>query len=267
MDGVVTELAEGGVILTRRGRLASIVLSNPGKRNAMRLAMWDALGDVCEALAQADDLGVVTVEGQGDRAFVAGADISEFGETRADAASSARYNAAVKRAEDALETLPVPTVALIRGWCVGGGLALALRCDLRLARDDARFAITPAKLGLGYGYDGVAALRRRLSYAAVADLLFSGRKVGAEEAMAMGLCERVIATDAFAEEAAAYVATLEGNAPLTLRALKAALVELDSPVPDRARVDAMVAACFDSADYREGQRAFAEKRAPRFEGR
>jgi len=259
--------AEGGVSLTRAGRRASIVLSNPGKLNAMRLAMWDALGDVCERLASEKDLGVVTLEGDGDRAFVAGADISEFGETRSDATVSQRYNAAVARAEDALESLPVPVVALVRGWCVGGGLAIALRCDLRLARDDARFAITPGKLGLGYGFDGVAALRRRLSHAVTADLLFSGRKLGAEEARAKGLCDHVHAADAFEAEARAYVETLEDNAPLTLRAVKAALIELDSPAPDRTWVDAMVAACFDSADYREGQRAFAEKRKPRFEGR
>ncbi|MGB3556783.1 MAG: enoyl-CoA hydratase [Jannaschia sp.] len=268
MDGDVTEqFAEGGVTLTRSGRRVSIVLANPGKLNAMRLAMWEALGDVCERLAGEDDLGVVTVEGQGDRAFVAGADISEFGEMRADAASAERYNSAVARAEDALEMLPVPVVALIRGYCVGGGLALALRCDLRLARDDSRFAITPARLGLGYGFDGVAALRRRLGHAVTADLLFSGRKLGAEEALDKGICDRVIPAEAFEAETGAYVETLEGNAPLTLRAVKAALVELDRPAPDRDRVDAMVAACFDSADYREGQRAFAEKRKPRFEGR
>ncbi|WP_209313625.1 enoyl-CoA hydratase [Jannaschia formosa] len=260
-------LAEGGVTLTRTGRRAAIVLRNPGKLNAMRLAMWEALGDLCLRLAGDDTLGLVTLEGGGERAFVAGADISEFGETRADATSSRRYNDAVKRAEDALESLPIPTVALVRGWCVGGGLALALRCDLRLAREDARFAITPAKLGLGYGYDGVAALRRRLSHAVTADLLFSGRKLDAAEALAKGLCDRVWPAETFEEEARAYVDTLDANAPLTQRAAKAALVELDRPAPDRARVDALVAACFDSADYREGQRAFAEKRKPRFEGR
>lgn len=261
--------AEGGVTVTRAGRRAAIVLSNPGKLNAMRLSMWEALGDACARLAREDGLSVVTLEGDGDRAFVAGADISEFGETRTDSTAAARYNAAVARAEAALEALPVPVVALIRGYCIGGGLALAMRCDLRLARDDARFAITPARLGLGYGFDGVAALRRRLSHAVAADMLFSGRKLGAEEALAKGLCDRVIAAGAFEAEARAYVETLEGNAPLTLRAVKAALLELDRPeaMQDRCRVDAMVAACFDSADYREGQRAFAEKRAPRFEGR
>ena len=268
MDGELIEShADGGVTLTRTGRRAAIVLANPGKLNAMRLVMWEALGDVCLALAEADDLALVTLEGAGDRAFVAGADISEFGETRSDAATARRYNAAVSRAEDALEALPVPVVALIRGYCVGGGLALALRCDLRLARDDARFAITPARLGLGYGYDGVAALRRRLSHAVTADLLFSGRKMGAEEALAKGLCDQVFEAEAFDAEVAQYVGTLEVNAPLTLRAAKAALTELDSDEPERARVDEMVAACFDSADYREGQRAFAEKRRPRFEGR
>lgn len=272
MAGDMTTLMEhagGKLLVGREDGVARIILNAPEKLNAMSLAMWRALGDVCLALAGDDSLRVVTIEGSGDRAFAVGADISEFGTTRNSAETAAGYNAAVSRAEDAIEALPVPTIALLRGYCIGGGLEIAMRCDLRLARDDARFAITPAKLSLGYGYDGIALLQRRLGHATTADLLFSARKLQADEALAKGICDRVYPVEHFDAEAQAYVATLAGNAPLSLRAIKAALVDLAKPEtardPNRAR--ALALACFDSADYQEGQAAFAQKRPPRFEGR
>lgn len=260
--------ANGRLLLARTGGVAAITFNAPDKHNAMTLGMWQALGEICESLARDDSLRVLTLTGAGDRAFVAGADISEFGETRKDAASAAAYGAAVAHAEETLEALPIPTLALIRGYCIGGGLAIAMRCDLRLAREDARFAITPAKLSLGYGYDGVAQLHRRLGHAVTADLLFSGRKLSADAALAKGICDFVHPRDSFEAACTEYVDTLAGNAPLTIRAVKSALNVLAKPVDarDRSATDALVASCFDSADYAEGQRAFAEKRAPRFEG-
>lgn len=272
MDRAVTrteDFAEGRVTLRRTGGVAAITFNSPEKLNAMSLSMWQALGDICTALADDPALRLLTVEGAGDRAFVAGADISEFSETRSSSEKAAAYNAAVSHAETALEHLPVPTLALIRGYCIGGGLGIAMRCDIRLAREDARFALTPAKLGLGYGYDGIAALRRRLSHAVTADLLYSGRRLAADEALAKGICDQVYPAEVFEDACRRYVETLAGNAPLTQRAVKAALLDLDraEAARDRARADALVRACFDSADYQEGQRAFAEKRAPRFEGK
>lgn len=263
------DYAGGKLRLTREGGVAALTFDNPDKLNAMSLSMWQALGDVCEELAGDDSLRIVTLEGAGNRAFVVGADISEFGNQRNDAAASAAYNDAVQRAETAVEAMPVPTLALIRGYCIGGGLAIAMRCDLRLARDDARFAITPARLGLGYGYDGIASLHARLGHSVTADLLFSGRKLPAEEALAKGICDQVFPAASFDADCAAYVGQLAQNAPLTIRAAKAALLELARPEDrrDPARVERMVAACFDSEDYQEGQRAFAEKRPPRFRGR
>lgn len=261
--------AHGRLRLERTGDVAAITFNAPEKHNAMNLAMWQSLGEVCETLAGDDSLRVVTLTGAGDRAFVAGADIAEFGQARSDAASAAAYNETVAHAEASLEALPVPTLALIRGYCVGGGLGIAMRCDLRLAREDARFAVTPAKLGLGYGYDAVASLHRRLGHAVTADLLFSGRRFSAQEALAKGLCDAVHDYDTFDGECRSYVETLAGNAPVTIRAVKCALTELAKPEPERsrARTDALVRDCFNSADYAEGQRAFAEKRAPVFKGR
>jgi enoyl-CoA hydratase len=264
----VHNFAQGKLRVRRTEGVAAIVFNNPDKLNAMTLAMWQALGDVCTQLAQDESVRVLTLEGDGDKAFVVGADISEFGETRSDAQSAAFYGAAVERAERAIEDMPVPTLALVRGYCIGGGLGIAMRCDLRLARDDARFAITPAKLGLGYGFDGVASLYQRLGHATTADMLFSGRKIGADEALAKGVCDFIFPAARFEAESAAYAAGIAGNAPLTIRAAKSALRTLALPqaAQDRRAVDTLVAACFNSADYAEGQRAFAEKRAPKFKG-
>lgn len=269
MSGTVQEYADGRLVLKRRGHVAAITFNSPSKLNAMSFSMWQALGDVCEELAGDPNVRVMTLEGAGERAFVVGADISEFGERRGSAEAAAAYNAAVTRAEQALEAMPVPTIALVRGYCIGGGLGIAMRCDLRFARADAQFAITPARLGLGYGFEGVSSLVRRLGHSLTADLLFSGRKVPAEEAHAKGLCDHLYSTEDFEAETAAYVDLLARNAPLTLKAAKAALMELSQPEADRdaSRVDELVKACFDSEDYQEGQRAFAEKRAPEFKGK
>ncbi|MEL6206730.1 MAG: enoyl-CoA hydratase-related protein, partial [Pseudomonadota bacterium] len=151
-------LADGRLLLRRDGPVARVVFNAPERHNAMSLAMWRALGDVAERLAGDRSVRVVALEGAGDRAFVSGADISEFSANRTDATSAARYADAVARAEDAIGALPCPTLALVRGYCIGGGLAIAIRCDLRIADDTARFAVTPGKLGLGYEYGGVAAI-------------------------------------------------------------------------------------------------------------
>jgi enoyl-CoA hydratase len=271
MDRVMSETHEhaaGKLRLNLTGGVAAITLNNPAKLNAMNLAMWQALGDVCTALAENESVRVVTLAGVGEKAFVVGADISEFGETRSNAKTAATYGAAVERAERAIEEMPVPTLALVRGYCIGGGLGIAMRCDLRLARDDASFAITPARLGLGYGFDGVASLHRRLGHATTSDLLFSGRKLGADEARVKGVCDFVYPSATFEADCAAYVDRLAWNAPLSIRAAKAALRNLALPETerDRSAVDAMVKTCFDSVDYQEGQRAFAEKRTPAFKG-
>ena len=262
------DYAEGKVRLDFADGIARIVLNAPEKLNAMSFAMWQALGDICLGIADDDTLRVVTLEGAGDKAFAVGADISEFGETRNSVEAADRYNAAVSRAEEAVGALPVPTLALLRGYCIGGGLEIAMRCDLRLARNDAKFAITPAKLGLGYGYDGIRLLERRVGHATAADLLFSGRKMSAQEALEKGLCDQIHTADCFDEATQDYLTILATNAPLTIRAIKATLLDLAKPDAERnpARASAMSRACFDSADYREGQAAFAEKRAPRFKG-
>ena len=263
------ELAGGRLLAWREpGGVAHLRFNNPDRLNAMSLAMWEGLGDTCAALAEDGDVRIVVLSGAGGRAFVSGADISEFGEARTGVEAAARYNAAVARAEAALAALPMPSLAAIRGYCIGGGLGIALRCDLRLCTEGARFAIPAARLGLGYGPDGVKALADVVGPAAAADLLYTARQVGAEEALRIGLVGRVAADDALDAAVEQTAGRIAGNAPLTLRAVKAALHDLRRPEAERdpARVQALVAACFDSADYREGQAAFAEKRKPEFRG-
>ncbi|WP_112322786.1 enoyl-CoA hydratase [Oceanibium sediminis] len=259
---------DGRLVLDVAGPVARITFNNPGRLNAMRLGMWSALGDICAALATPGDIRVVLLSGAGERAFVSGADISEFGAVRSGAAAVERYDAEVARAEDGLSALPIPTLARIRGHCVGGGLGIAVRCDLRVAATDARFAVTPAKLGLGYVPESVAALYRLLGPSVTADLLFTARQMDAEEALRTGLVNQVVlpgALDAHCDDTAARIAA---NAPLTIRAIKEALKACGtSRDPETfAAAARLVEACCESDDYQEGQAAFAEKRAPRFTG-
>lgn len=248
--------------------IARLVVDQPQKMNAMTYGMWASLsGHV--ARAEADrDVRAIVVTGEGDRAFCAGADISQFGDIRDGEAATRAYDDAYLDGCAAISRASKPSIAVIRGVCFGGGVGLAMACDIRLARADARFRVPAARLGLGYAYDGVAALVQRLGFGATADLLFSARIVDASEALRMGVVNVLFGQDDFEREAAAYLRQVATNAPLTLRAVKQALVALGQPDATRntAAADAAVAACFASADYKEGQRAFQEKREPAFTG-
>jgi enoyl-CoA hydratase len=261
-----TFLAEGRMGVTEDAGRVTIRFDNPARLNAMTLGMWQALGDVSTGLAP--ETRVVVLTGTGDRAFVSGADISEFASLRRTPEQVTAYNATVHRALSALADLPMPVIARISGYCIGGGLEIATRCDLRLASQTARFAFTPAKLGLAVAADEVAALAALIGPSATADLLYTARQAQADEALRWGLVNAVLPEPELAGATEALAARIAGNAPLTIRAVKAALRA--GPDPDaatRARIADLVRACYDSADYAEGQAAFAEKRAPVFRGR
>lgn len=249
--------------------VARLTLDQPAKKNAMSFEMWSMLPDLV-ARAEADlDVRLLTVTGAGEAAFCAGADISQFGDKRTGAEATRGYDQAVAGAMRALSQAGKPTLAVIRGVCFGGGMALALSCTLRVAAAGSRFRIPAGRLGLGYGYGNIRALVHRLGPAAAADILFTARILDAPEALRLDVVQRVFADEALATEAAAIEAQIAANAPLTLAAAKRALLEIEKPESERdvAAVDALVARCFASDDYREGQAAFRERSEPRFRGR
>lgn len=246
--------------------IARLTLDQPTRHNAMRLAMWQSLPTLLAQAAADPAIRAVTLEGAGRQAFSAGADISEFPATRTGEAAVEAYDHAVSQAAASLLACELPTIALIRGFCFGGGMALAMCCDLRLADETARFRIPAGRLGVGYGWDEIAPVLDRLGPTATAEILFTARIFDAADAARLGITQATYPPESFAQSAEAYLAAIAENAPLTLRATKRALIERTRPNPDRAAVDRLVAACFASDDYREGQAAFREKRVPRFTG-
>jgi enoyl-CoA hydratase/carnithine racemase len=246
-----------------------IRFNNPARHNALSVEMWQALPPLL-AQAEADDrIRLVVFSGAGDKAFVSGADISQFEDQRAAREAVARYEALAEAALAAIERCGTPTLACIRGWCIGGGVNVAIACDIRIAAGDAVFAIPAARLGLGYRLSAMKNLVDLIGPGAAKDLFFTARRVGADEARALGLVSRVAAPDQLDALLAEYTGALADNAPLTIRAAKAVTAEiLKAPADaDLERCQALIDACFASEDYAEGRRAFMDKRRPVFSGR
>ena len=209
------------------------------------------------------------MSGAGDRAFVSGADISEFEKLRNTPEQIEIYDAATSASNKALRSLDKPLIAMIRGFCVGGGLAISLAADLRIAADDGQFGVPAAKLGLGYGYAGIKELMNIVGPSYAKEIFFTGQRFNAAQAEMMGLVNRVVPVSELESTVDSYARTIADNAPLTVKAAKAAVNEgtKNSGERDLDRVAALVEACFNSDDYKEGRRAFMEKRPPLFQGR
>jgi enoyl-CoA hydratase/carnithine racemase len=259
---MTTEVPDG-TLRFEPGRIARIVLHAPARRNAMSRAMWAGLAALCQRIAADPAIRVVVLTGTGPAAFCAGADIAEFAEVYATPAQAQDYNALVRGAQAALAALPQPTVAAIRGVCFGGGVGLALHCDLRLAAVGARFAVTPARLGLAYSPDDSAALIAAVGPARARELLLTGRAVTADEALAMGLIHHLYPEDQLDDAVAATAAGLAALAPGALAAIKTIAAGLTAGA-DRAGLQAVFDARFRSDEFREGVAAFLEKRPARF---
>lgn len=246
-----------------------LTINQPERRNAVSLAMWQGLGDAAEAFTADAEVRVVVLQGAGGKSFAAGADISEFEQHRADAQQKKSYAAIAARGQRGLAELGKPLLALVQGFCVGGGMALALSADVRFATPASRFGITAAKLGLGYEYVGVAALARLVGPSSAKDILFSGRLLDADEALRIGLVNFVVDDAQIAQRVGDYAQAIARNAPLTVHAAKAAVRVFERYSTDAggtADIDRLVDACFDSDDYREGRRAFLDKRPAQFTG-
>jgi enoyl-CoA hydratase/carnithine racemase len=259
------------LIVSTSNGVGRLVLNQPDKLNAISLAMWQGLHSALVDFADDDAVRVVVVEGAvGEKpAFSAGADISEFADKRASKGAVDAYNALVQAAEHALAAIEKPTIAKIRGYCVGGGLAVALCCDLRIAAQGSRFGIPAAKLGLGYGVSALKPLVDLVGPSATKEILFTAKRFTAEEAQIMGLINRCVPAadlDAFVDD---YANTIVGNAPLTIKAVKAIVQQTlrDEALRDETLCQHLVDACFASADYTEGRTAFMEKRKAKFTGR
>jgi enoyl-CoA hydratase/carnithine racemase len=260
-------MTQASVRLLRNGGVATLLLDHPAKRNAMTGAMWCALPSLLAQAASDPAVAVLRVEGAGGH-FCGGADIGEFAASYATPGTAAAANAAIAAAVEALAAFPKPAIAVIRGACVGGGVALALACDLRVAAMDARFVVTPAKLGLIYSQADTTRLLRAVGAARTRDLLFSARVVDAAEALRIGLVEELHEPDALEGFLAAWMAPLAAGSRPALRAIKAMVAAIEHGAPPRdPALAALFHDAFAGADFREGYAAFLAKRPPAFTAR
>lgn len=245
--------------------IVNIVIDDVERFNAMSLSMWVDLKKAFDQIEAEPSVRVVVLRGMGEKAFVSGANISEFETQRNSAESVANYNHFVAQAQDAIANCRVPVIAAISGICYGGGLGLALSCDLRYCAPNAKFRMPAARLGLGYGYEGMRSILKSLSPIAAAEAFYTAQVYDAEQAVHMGIVNAKH-DDVFAH-AGGVAAQIAANAPLTIRAAKQAMLSLTrGHDDDSARIDQWVDACFKSNDYAEGRLAFAQKRAPQFTG-
>lgn len=264
-----TPYADGKILKQITDGVGVITFNNPDKRNAMSLEMWEGFGEALTALRDDDVVRVVILRGAGGKAFVSGADISQFEKVRHNAAASEEYGkrSAVQRA--LLADYPKPTIACIQGFCLGGGMQVAMLADVRIAAHDSQFGIPAAKLGIAYGYDGLRNLVSLVGPSWARLLMYTGMRIDSTEALRIGLVERVIPDDQLWGETMMIAETISQNAPLAIKAAKITIAEVlrDESQRDMDAIKAVGTACMDSADFREGRQAFMEKRKPQFRGK
>ncbi|MGJ5181711.1 enoyl-CoA hydratase [Bradyrhizobium oligotrophicum] len=264
-----TAFADGKILMTIDDRVGIITFNNPDKRNAMSLEMWEGLGQALTALRDDAEIRVVVLTGAGDKAFVSGADISQFEQSRNNAEASEAYaqRSAAQRA--LLATYPKPTIACIRGFCLGGGLQIAMLADMRFAAEDCQFGIPATKLGIAYGHEGLRHLVSLVGPSQARLLLYTGTRIDAHEALRIGLVDRMMANDDLMPATLDTARTIAGNAPLAVQAAKITIAEVlkDESRRDMAAIKRIRDTCMDSEDFREGRRAFMDKREPVFKGR
>jgi enoyl-CoA hydratase/carnithine racemase len=269
MDTAVLKLSTEKVLARKEDGIGWLIFNQPEKRNAISIEMWDAIGSALRDFAEDSAVRVVVMSGAGGKAFAAGADISQFEAVRSDAAAQEEYARRTAIGRAAMSALDKPLIAMIQGFCIGGGMAIALRADIRLASSDSQFAIPAAKLGIAYQHDALHRLVALTGPAVAKEIMFTGRRFSAGQALAMRLVNTVVEPGALDLAVRALAAEMVANAPLSIRSSKASIDQIAgaSVSSDRAALEALERACFDSADYAEGRRAFMEKRKPVFQGR
>jgi len=263
------QLSTDKIVAAKEGAIGWLTFNHPERRNAMTHEMWIATGEALDAFAADDDVRVVVMKGAGDKAFVSGADISQFEKNRANAEVAAKFAGAADSARQAMADLEKPLIAMIRGFCMGGGLGVALRADLRIASSDSQFGIPAGRLGIAYGFDNVKALVALVGPGVAKQILFTARRYPAETALRMGLIEDMVAPEDLEATVRGYAETIAENAPLSVRASK---ITVGQVLEDESRRDMDLLArigreALDSQDYKEGRTAFMEKRKPAFAGR
>jgi enoyl-CoA hydratase/carnithine racemase len=255
------------ILVERDGAIATVVLNRPQKLNAMTKPMWADLGKAMDDLSADDELRCIVLRGAGGKAFSPGNDISEFENERADPEQAKAYGRILHGALRSIDGCRHPTLALIEGICVGGGLEIAALCDIRICGQSSRFGVPINKLGLVMAYPEIAALIKLVGRAATHSILLEGRVFGAEEAASMGLVTRVVGDGDVAEEAYAAARRIAEGAPLVARWHKKFVRRLEDPSPlTEAELDEGYA-CYGTEDYRIGYASFLDKKKPKFKGR
>jgi enoyl-CoA hydratase len=261
--------ADGKILQSSADGVGIITFNNPEKRNAMSLDMWEGLGLALIELRDNPDIRVVILTGAGDKAFVSGADISQFEKTRHNAEASEEYSKRSAAQRALLADYPKPIIASIRGFCLGGGMQVAMAADIRIASDNSQFGIPAAKLGIAYGYDGLKHLVSLVGPSWARLLMYTGMRIDAAEAVQIGLVDRVVADAQLWNATSEIARTISGNAPLAIKAAKITIAQVlkDPEDRDMGAIKQIGTDCMDSEDFREGRRAFMEKRKPQFRGR
>jgi len=255
------------IVAEKQGSIGWLTFNNPARRNAVSIDMWEAIPKVLDRFEADPQIRVIVLKGEGDKAFVSGADVSQYEKQRSTAEGIQRYEEIAGRVQERFQGCDKVTIAMIRGYCLGAGINIALTCDLRIAAEDARLGIPAAKLGLGYRASSLKNLLDTVGPAYAREVLITGRQFGADEARQMGLVHRVAPVAGLESLVLEYCTMISGNAPLTIRASKRIVRELLKTPYDAQACAALVKQCFESQDYAEGRRAFMEKRKPVFQGK
>src|SRR5579859_4011855 len=268
-DGLTREYAGGKMLATKLDGVGVATFNQPEKHNAISVEIWLGLTNILDDFGSDDSIRTVILTGAGTRAFVSGADIRQFEQRRSNADAQRAYDEQTSKGARKLATFVKPTIASIRGYCLGGGLAIAMQCDLRIASTDSQFGIPAAKLGIAYGFEGLRRLVSLVGPAHARMILYTADRIGADEALRIGLINRIVPADELEASVFELARQIAANAPLSVSASRLAIdqILLDPEDRDLAALARATAACFDSEDYREGRAAFREKRPPQFKGR